>query len=64
MEIRYARWLVNIPDNAIKYTQEMGTGLGLGIVKRLVDAYKGKIEIQSTVGEGTTVSLRLPLVPS
>ena len=37
-----------------------GTGLGLGIVKRLVQLYKGKIEMESVVGEGTTISVTLP----
>ncbi|HEY2341836.1 MAG TPA: ATP-binding protein, partial [Chthoniobacteraceae bacterium] len=38
-----------------------GTGLGLVIVKRCVDAHGGKIEIVSAEGEGTTVTVRLPI---
>ncbi len=37
-----------------------GTGLGLAVCKRLVDAHDGTIEIKSTVGEGTTVTVALP----
>ena len=38
-----------------------GTGLGLSIVKHLMKAHKGKIEIESKMGVGTTVSLYFPL---
>jgi PAS domain S-box-containing protein len=38
-----------------------GTGLGLAIVKRLVEAMRGQIEIDSQVGQGTTISFVLPL---
>lgn len=34
-----------------------GSGIGLSIVKSIADAYGCKIEVQSAVGEGTTVSL-------
>jgi signal transduction histidine kinase len=39
-----------------------GTGLGLFICKHIVDAHGGKISIDSTVGQGTTVSVRLPFI--
>lgn len=38
-----------------------GTGLGLSIVKRVVDASGGSVTVRSTLGEGTTFVLRLPL---
>ncbi len=37
-----------------------GTGLGLSICKAIVDAAGGEIAVRSTVGAGTTVSVRLP----
>jgi CheY-like chemotaxis protein len=42
-------------------SKEEGTGLGLSIVNEIVKRYNGKIEIESSVGKGTTVRLILPL---
>jgi two-component system chemotaxis sensor kinase CheA len=42
-------------------TDISGRGVGMDVVKRGVEALKGRIEISSKVGEGTTFSLRLPL---
>jgi signal transduction histidine kinase len=39
-----------------------GSGLGLSIVRWIVEAHKGKVEIRSEVDRGTTVTVRLPLV--
>ena len=39
-----------------------GSGLGLSIVRWIVEAHKGKVEISSTVDKGTTVVVKLPLV--
>lgn len=36
-----------------------GTGLGLAIVKHLVEAHKGQIFVNSSVGEGTTFTVKL-----
>jgi len=45
--------------------QHQGAGLGLGIVKRLVDLMHGSLEIDTDVGQGTSVhlSLEFTLVP-
>jgi two-component system sensor histidine kinase/response regulator len=37
-----------------------GTGLGLPIVKAIIDAHGGTIEVDSKVGEGTTLTFSLP----
>jgi signal transduction histidine kinase len=37
-----------------------GTGLGLSLCKRLIEANKGKIEVESVVGEGSTFKIVLP----
>jgi signal transduction histidine kinase len=41
-------------------TRSTGTGLGLPIVRRLVQSWGGEVELESRVGEGTTVTIRLP----
>jgi len=42
-------------------TKTSGTGLGLPIVKQIIDDCRGTIEIDTTPGEGTTITVRLPL---
>ncbi|MEL6540153.1 MAG: ATP-binding protein [Pseudomonadota bacterium] len=39
-----------------------GTGLGLAIVKHIVERHRGRLDIDSAVGEGTSVSIRLPVI--
>lgn len=41
-----------------------GTGLGLAIVKHAIAALNGSVQLQSTVGQGTTVTCTLPQVTS
>lgn len=38
-----------------------GTGLGLSVIKQIVEKWHGSVELQSTVGEGTSVHVKLPL---
>ncbi len=40
-----------------------GTGLGLAIVKHILARHRGLLEIESTVGIGSTFSVYLPLMP-
>jgi PAS domain S-box-containing protein len=44
-------------------TREVSTGLGLPFVRGLVTAVGGRIEIDSDLGRGTTISLILPAAP-
>ncbi len=43
-----------------KATTEEGTGLGLVIVKEILDKLNGTIQVESSVGQGTCMILRLP----
>jgi PAS domain S-box-containing protein len=42
-------------------TKARGTGLGLPIAKRIIEEHKGEVKIESTEGEGTKITVRLPL---
>ncbi len=41
-----------------------GTGLGMAIAQRVVEAHSGRIEVESSPGEGTTVRILLPARPA
>ncbi len=48
-------------STAEKVTDVSGRGVGMDVVKRAVEKLRGKIEIESAVGEGTTFITRFPL---
>jgi len=42
-------------------TKKIGTGLGLSITRRIIEEHKGRIEVESSPGIGTTLRLFMPL---
>jgi PAS domain S-box-containing protein len=55
-------WLFTAFHRAQNVGGRPGTGLGLVIVKRCVDLHGGKISVESKLGEGTSVTVRLPIL--
>jgi two-component system, OmpR family, phosphate regulon sensor histidine kinase PhoR len=51
-----------VPSGFVHDTK--GSGLGLSLVKHIMNAHGGRIDLQSTPGKGTTVRLIFPLTPS
>lgn len=49
-----------VRGTAAARTRSSGTGLGLAMVKHVIDAHGGEIEIRGDAGNGTTVTVRLP----
>lgn len=66
--------IINVEDNGVGIPEDMqerifeprfttkssGMGLGLGMVKNIVETYKGDIKLTSKPNEGTTFTLKLP----
>jgi two-component system chemotaxis sensor kinase CheA len=48
-------------STAEKVTAVSGRGVGMDVVKRNIDSLRGKIDISSTPGQGSTFTIRLPL---
>jgi signal transduction histidine kinase len=71
LEVRFKDTGQGIPPEEIKKifayyytTKEKGVGLGLAITRKMIQAHQGTLEVQSAMGRGTTVIVRLPLRPS
>jgi signal transduction histidine kinase len=54
-------WLFSAFHRGHNVSDRPGTGLGLVIVKRCVDLHRGEIKVESKLGEGTVVAVRLPI---
>jgi signal transduction histidine kinase len=54
-------WLFSAFHRGCNVGQRPGTGLGLVIVKRCVELHGGRIRVESKLGEGTTMIVRVPL---
>jgi signal transduction histidine kinase len=59
---------VGIDEDKIKYifnefftTKQEGTGIGLAIVKHILEIYNGSIDVKSKVNEGTTFTVKIPI---
>ncbi len=48
-------------DPFFTYGKKHGTGLGMAIVKKIIEDHHGTIEIDSEVGKGTTIKIKLPI---
>jgi PAS domain S-box-containing protein len=44
-------------------TKAQGTGLGLAVVRRILDEHRGETSVDSAPGSGTTFTIRLPFLP-
>ncbi|MCE9523362.1 MAG: HAMP domain-containing histidine kinase [Alphaproteobacteria bacterium] len=49
----------SVGDDALNHGRH-GAGLGLPLVRQLVDLHQGSVEIESEIGKGTTVTVALP----
>jgi len=52
--------LVFEPFQRLAETSQPGTGIGLATVKKIVEAYQGRVGVDSTLGEGSTFWFELP----
>lgn len=45
----------------VTYGKKHGTGLGMAITKKIVTDHKGQIFVESELGKGTTITIKLPI---
>jgi signal transduction histidine kinase len=68
LEVKFSDTGEGIPDDVLRNlwkplttTKSKGMGLGLAICKRIVEAHGGSIDVESTIGKGSTFTIRLPI---
>lgn len=59
--LEYQRKLFQQFERAANVGNIKGSGLGLCIVKHIVDLHGGKISVESAIGKGTAITVALPL---
>ena len=42
-------------------TKSSGTGLGLAVVQKIIEAHRGEVKVKSTPDRGTTFNILLPV---
>lgn len=60
LTIRYSVWITGTHPSRYKYMYWYVSSLGLTICKNLVDLMHGTIKLESSIGNGTTASFRIP----
>jgi signal transduction histidine kinase len=58
-----SRSKIFLPFHTLRQSGTTGTGLGLALVRRIIELHGGKITVESKVGEGSTFFISLPDVP-
>ena len=68
IEIRFVDTGVGIPEKNLHKlfdpfftTKGTGTGLGLAVIYGIINQHRGKIDVKSKVGQGSTFTVHLPL---
>ena len=69
VEIRYKDNGLGVPDGLkekifepfMSYGKKEGTGLGLAITKKIIESHNGTLAVQSSLGEGATFIVTLPI---
>jgi signal transduction histidine kinase len=58
IDMAQLRWIFEPLDD--RATIEKGAGLGLFITKKVLEEHRGTLQLESRIGEGTTVTMRVP----
>jgi len=57
---RYHKKIWDVFYQVDSHSPETGEGIGLSIVKRIIDKHKGKIRVESEEGKGSVFYIELP----